>query len=875
MVSNIEARRQGWGLVMSKTHTEAILHNDFVDVFDSLLSRLFLSNAKFKKIQPSISPEKIKKATWLASIAALGSEDRERNLSSAYGALLHLYDQESEVYKRACYVLQSRTGNIVSSSHLPKIFSNNQYTEDFGSLLNIELAGNRALLNKVFHDESEVFFTKFQSALWDSLVERKNIAISAPTSAGKSFIIKKYISEIVSNGAKKIIFIVPTKALINQVSNDIKFDLKDSAHVFTSFRDVQNDKANIFVLTPERSLKIFQDEDFTAPDLVFMDEAHNIEDNSRGAVFENSLYRMICRWPSTQFVVAGPFIEELSRSIKSVADINLLDHKTHSTPVFQLKTVLTLSPRSKEAKYKIASPTGNILKGTIDLKASIYSKAKNNKGDALAAIMEIFSPEDHNIIYAPRRIDAEGWAKKVAPVIGGNNPNIIDGADQRVKDLIDFLADEVHPNYSLIRTLRLGVAYHHAGLPDIARQEIEELYSQSLIKNIVCTSTLIQGVNLPADRLIVINPKVNSEPLTDFEFFNLIGRAGRVSTKLFGEVYCIDIADEEWGEERITTDVKKTVTSSTTNSINKIKDDLKSIIFLDKYEIDDDSTYRTVAYLRSLFQSDKNHFYQILASSDVDKENSVEIVKSLKELSEGLTIPDDLLGKNPFVDPILQDKLYKKVVDSGVEEWLISKNPYSKKGENKKDIPFDEKSYYYQFWSVMERLNDIFDIEREMNSNVYNFDDFISIGLLVKDSHAWMRGRRHRNFIENLLDESTVDEKKVDKAARYVTSHISRNITFISVKYMMIWSDIITSFLTDEEIEEHAYILNLSTMLEMGSYDSIVLELMSLGINRSIALKIKKFIVRKDISVEDALKQIDRTKLSSLFGRYLNRAGYG
>lgn len=62
----------------------------------------------------------------------------------------------------------------------------------------------------------------------------------------------------------------------------------------------------------------------------------------------------------------------------------------------------------------------------------------------------------------------------------------------------------------------------------------------------------------------------------------------------------------------------------------------------------------------------------------------------------------------------------------------------------------------------------------------------------------------------------------------------------------------------------------------MGSYDPTILELMTLGINRSIALKIKKLIKRGDHkSVEESLKTIDRTKLHPLFNRYLSRAGYG
>lgn len=865
---------------MSSSYSAAISHPIFIEVFDNLLNRLFLKNREVDECDINIPPTKIKKATWLASIGALGEDDKERNLASAFGALLHLSDPENEAFIKACYIMQSRSGNIVSSMHLPKLFHDKIYNTDFGTLLNIELAGNRAELEQKFSDETEVYFTKFQAKLWDSLTNLNNIAISAPTSAGKSFIIKKYISEVVDDSGRSIIYVVPTKALINQVSNEIKYLLGDRAHVFTTYRETDDSKPSIFVLTPERTLKIFQDDDFKEPRLVFLDEAHNIEDRSRGSVFENSLYRMVNKWPTCQFVVAGPFIERLSESISSVANIDLIDHKSFSSPVFQLKVALTLSPRNKTAQYKIASPTGSIINGVINLKSVLYSKAKNSKGDALASIMSLFDPNDHNIIYAPRRFSAEKWAQKVAPVVGSNNPYIVEGADQKVKDLIEFLADEVHPKYSLIRTLRLGVAYHHAGLPDIARQEIEELYSQSLIKNIVCTSTLVQGVNLPADRLIVINPKVDTVEMSNFEFFNLIGRAGRVSTKLYGEVYCIDIEDEQWGEERLTTEVRKSVSSATLSTINNYKDILPSVISFSREELDKINLkrelYQLVSYLRSLYQSDTKQLEKILTTSELTSKQSEKIKESLSDVAANLTIPSSLIEKNPFIDPVLQNKFYETVLSNGVGEWLISRNPYDKKGINSKEVTFREKSYYYQFWSIFERLDGIFDIEDEINSSAKSFDDYVNLGLLVKDCHNWMSGKRHTYFVKEKLEDTNESEGDVDKAARYVTSHISRNVTFIAVKYLMIWTDIISSFLSDEEKDDHSYILNLSSMLEMGSYDPIVLELMTLGINRSIALKIKPLIkLQENKTIEESLKTIDRDKLQPLFNRYLSRAGYG
>lgn len=864
---------------MTQIYTQAAHHEDFVRVFDKLLEKLFLEDKVTDNVQIDLGKEEIKKATWLASIAALSDDDKERNMANAFGALLHLTDKENELYKRACYILQSRAGNLITSRHIPKLFHKENTLSEYGTLLNFELAANRALLEQEFSDDTKIFFTEFQKKLWNSLNSGENVAISAPTSAGKSFIIKKYILEIVEGGAKNIVFIVPTKALINQVSNVLKSQLHEKAHVYTTYINNEEDSsATIYVLTPERCLKLLQDESVSPPELIFMDEVHNIESGSRGVIFENILYRVTSAWSSTQLVVAGPFISSLSESIKKICNISIIDHQTMSSPVFQVRSALTFFPSKKVARYKISSPTQRIISGEIKLKKSLYSKIKTNKGEALEVISDMFSPEDHNIYYAPKKNLAEKWASKIAPVIASKNPKIIEAADSRVKDLIDFLSEEVHPDYSLIRTLRLGVAYHHAGLPDIARQEVEELYAESIIKNIICTSTLLQGVNLPADRLIVISPKVNSDDMPAFDFLNLLGRAGRANTKLYGEIYCIDVVGDEWGSRKLEAEVNKTVDTSSNVFLQKNEDRLSLIADMSGAEIrdltGDKNIYSNLSYLRSIFKIDRSHFDRILSSSGIKSENVEQFSNKLECLYRDMSIPSELISKNPFIDPVLQNKLFEEIQSQGIGDWLISKKPLTKGGSDLENLAFQEKSYYFQLWSVFERLDSIFNIEYELNSNGFSEDNYINIGRLVRDAHRWMSGKKHKFFIIDLIGENNHDEAEVDKAARRITGHISKNITFIAVKYLLLWSDMISYFLSEEEIEKNSYILNLPSMLEMGSYDPVVLELMSCGISRSVALSISSKVKKMNTSAEIALSKINKEALPNIFRRHLIKAGY-
>lgn len=97
---------------------------------------------------------------------------------------------------------------------------------------------------------------------------------------------------------------------------------------------------------------------------------------------------------------------------------------------------------------------------------------------------------------------------------------------------ITAIADLIDPSYSLIDGIRRGVLFHHGRVPDVLRGYIEELFrtdESDEVRYLVCTSTLLEGVNTPADCLILMTHKRGRKTLTRSAFRNLAGRVGRFS----------------------------------------------------------------------------------------------------------------------------------------------------------------------------------------------------------------------------------------------------------------------------------------------------------------------------------------------------------
>ena len=388
----------------------------------------------------------------------------------------------------------------------------------------------------------EMKFFSAQKEAYDHLTD-PCFSYSGPTSMGKSFIMRMFIKDEILHGAKKnYALIVPTKALINEVRSKIINDLEDNLkrcnyRVVTAASDIALEENHnfIFVLTPERLLYLLISNPSLEVDYLFVDEAHKLSGkNSRGPFYYKVVDMLLHKEKKPHFIFASPnipnpqvYLRLMNEAIESSDESKLA---TTYSPVVQIKFLMDL----------------------INNNISVYNERTNHRIQ-IAAIKKsdvtlndmLLLFEGKNLRLPPEKrsqtiVYYNGRAKAIAAARSfADSRGILDKNDPELDSLSKDIMQEVHGDYYLASMIKKGVAYHIGYLPASIRTRIEDLFQKGNITIMFCTSTLLEGVNLPADNLFITDNKIFRRKMNPVDFRNLIGRVGRISYNLYGNVFFV------------------------------------------------------------------------------------------------------------------------------------------------------------------------------------------------------------------------------------------------------------------------------------------------------------------------------------------------
>lgn len=161
-----------------------------------------------------------------------------------------------------------------------------------------------------------VVLTPVQASVRNAIEENRYVSISAPTSAGKSYSIRDFISS--SEG--DAVIVVPSRALIAEYVGELRRHFRaEKGVMIMPFVDkvfTARKLRRIFVLTPERAREIFDRAEDLDVRVFFFDEAQVSDEDGRGIVFDVLVRRVRTRFPRAKLIFAHPFVENPEAQFK-------------------------------------------------------------------------------------------------------------------------------------------------------------------------------------------------------------------------------------------------------------------------------------------------------------------------------------------------------------------------------------------------------------------------------------------------------------------------------------------------------------------------------------------------------------------------------
>ena len=744
----------------------------------------------------------------------------------------------------AIFALLSNSSAINLSLQRGFIEENFLTSIPYGSLLDVR---RQQISNSIIDGDNIVFLNEFQKEVYSAVDNNQTITVSAPTSAGKSFILLHILSDCIrDNSVCKIVYIVPTRALIQQVELDIREHLKRlgiKAEVTSVpvLPEQYKQKACAFVFTQERLQWVLNEHPNIQFDLIIVDEAQKIGDRSRGILLQQVLHQ-ISYENETKIIFASPMSENPDALFRTVKPSdNQKEIISEIVTVNQnLIWVSKVGSKTTSWKVELLSNGRKLFLGQLETERIT---GKSMRLPILA--YRIAAGKKGNLLYVNGAAEAEKVAQQLKSLIITDNPEY--EPSFRILELIKLIKKTIHPNYALAETLKGGVAFHYGNMPLAIRNEIEELFKTGEISFLVCTSTLIEGVNLPAKTIFVRGPqKGHNQPMNEIDFWNLAGRAGRQGKEFQGNIVCLDAGDESVWTNGTPKSRKKYVIKSTIDEIIETRrpeliehiKSKQSITPIPKTEYDYAYTYFLDTFYRygSVSDSFMSDLYGDLFCHDIDS--------AFTEALTGIEVPATILAKNQGVNPIAQQKLleYFNSFERDVTE-LIPPFP-------------EEDDAQEKYLHIIGRISSHLTGENS-KLNAYR-------SVLITN---WLRGYGLARIISDNIrwHQNKKTEKSVPSIIRDTMRDIEEYARFRFLKYTTCYIDILKLYLGSKgDFDTIEKIPQINLWLEFGASKTTQITLMSMGFTRTAALEFSELIVDENYNKEKCLWWFSKNDIHSM-----------
>ena len=402
-----------------------------------------------------------------------------------------------------------------------------------------------------FRSLYEFPFDDFQLKAFERIRNGSSVMVAAPTSAGKT-VIATYALWQTLHAHRRSIYTTPIKALSNQKRQELEGLFGGNVGLLTGDRS-ENREAPILVMTTEVLRNMLLDDPASLADVgcIVFDEVHYLADPDRGTIWEESIIMCL---PQIQLVCLSATMANASEIASWISQthrpISLIRHDVRPVPLehyaFGRSGLILIREVTGKRVRRVAEAVRRHPRHVPRVSPEEVVQSLR-RADLLPAIWFAFTRRGVEA-------DAEQCAA-ASPETTGLTRTAIETAIDRGLESIPAEDRALGQIEQLLRLLRRGVGFHHAGLLPPCKELVEGLFSQGLLYVVCATDTLSVGMNMPA-RTVVLSSI--SRPvaglLTPNDFRQLTGRAGRRGIDKRGAVVILPDAfhDFERGYAAIT-----------------------------------------------------------------------------------------------------------------------------------------------------------------------------------------------------------------------------------------------------------------------------------------------------------------------------------
>lgn len=411
---------------------------------------------------------------------------------------------------------------------------------------------------------------------------RRAVVVSLPTSSGKTLIAQFRILQALNQFDEDrgwVAYIAPTRALVNQITRKLRRDFEpldinveqvspaleiDNVEAQLLYEQEKKRAFRVLVTTPEKldlmlrqGLEVKVGRPLT---LIIVDEAHNIQDATRGLRLELLLATINKECQYAQFLLLTPFINNAGQVARWLGDVNSqdislsIDWQPNDRVIGIVQAEQGDLRKAKSYDYHLKLKTQHTTRHTLSISETLtlpkevlskhtYSQVCNQS--TLAALTAQNLKQRGSVIImqsSPKDVWSQADKLKL-------DSNRVLQPSKNIKLVQDFLSIEFGDDFQLIDLLNYGVGIHHSGLSDDARALMEWLFEENEINFLVATTTIAQGVNFPVTGVVMATHqyRLSKSPfhkdMPPEDFWNIAGRAGRIDQGSLGVVALV--ADNE------------------------------------------------------------------------------------------------------------------------------------------------------------------------------------------------------------------------------------------------------------------------------------------------------------------------------------------